>query len=312
VFAILGSGFGLYGYLPALVDAGERIVLPERYRARFAARPELAFLATQIQWAASEKDALARADGVVLALRPADQCEWLPRCLAYKQITRLVLEKPLAPTPDAAASVLDSLKNSGKTFRIGYTFPRTNWATRLASLAKVDDVRSIAIDWTFMAHHFRHDLQNWKRSSGQGGGAIRFYGIQAIALLAELGYRDVVSSTAYGSTIDEPERWVATFAGGDLPVCHLAIDSRAMNTSFRVGVSTQSGPPRRVTDQQDPFDFGGDEVIRQGLDRRVDILAQLSRSLIEAEPGRYDWYDAVVALWRVAEVKLEFHSASGK
>ena len=48
MFAIRGSGFGLYGYLPALVGCGRRVVLPERYRARFAERPELAPFANEV------------------------------------------------------------------------------------------------------------------------------------------------------------------------------------------------------------------------------------------------------------------------
>ena len=51
MFAILGSGFGLYGYLPALVEGCEQpVVLPERYRARFDERSELARFAINVQW----------------------------------------------------------------------------------------------------------------------------------------------------------------------------------------------------------------------------------------------------------------------
>lgn len=46
--AILGSGFGLYGYLPALVaHCVQRVVLPERYRQRLEERSELAQYASQ-------------------------------------------------------------------------------------------------------------------------------------------------------------------------------------------------------------------------------------------------------------------------
>ena len=40
-FTILGSGFGLYGYLPALLDLGHMVTLPTRYQAVVAGRPEL-------------------------------------------------------------------------------------------------------------------------------------------------------------------------------------------------------------------------------------------------------------------------------
>lgn len=310
MFAILGSGFGLYGYLPALIELGERVALPERYRDRFAARQELASFAPHIRWMANEADALAHADGVVLAMRPADQCEWISRCLAHGQIERLILEKPLAPAPGSAAAMLESLGRSGRTFRIGYTFRHTDWAQRLQSLVRTKGVRSVTIHWNFMAHHFRHGLRNWKRSSEQGGGAIRFYGIQAIALLAEFGYRDVAASTGYGSGIDEIEHWVATFTGRNLPACHVAINSRAANAEFRIDVGPENGPECHLVEQQNPFDSSNGESIQKGLDRRVDILTQLGRSLWQSEPGGYDWYGAAITLWRATESKLQYNLAS--
>jgi len=103
-FAIIGSGFGLYGYLPALVDAcAQRIVLPERYRLRLDERPELASFADDVQWQAMEDGALDHATGVVLASRPTDQVQWISQCLARSGIERLLLEKPLANSPARAA-----------------------------------------------------------------------------------------------------------------------------------------------------------------------------------------------------------------
>ncbi len=127
MFAILGSGFGIYGYLPALVGCAQRIVLPVRYRARFCDRPELVRFTPDVDWAENENTALSCADGVVLALRPINQSEWVPRCLAHSNINRLLLEKPLAHTPEVAAVLFDDLLRSKKTFRIGYTFRFTVW-----------------------------------------------------------------------------------------------------------------------------------------------------------------------------------------
>ncbi len=312
MFAILGSGFGLYGYLPALINLGERVVLPERYRDRFNSRPELAPFASQVQWSLTEEEALARADGVVLALRPSDQYEWVPRCLARSEISRLILEKPLAPAPDGAAFVLDKLIGSGKAFRIGYTFRYTDWALKLRGLVETKGVATFAIHWNFLAHHFRHDLYNWKRSTAQGGGAIRFYGIQVIALLAELGYREVTFSTGFGAEVEEIERWRATFTGNDLPICHVGIDTRSVSTEFRIGIDVDKGLGQDLVVQKDPFDSSYDEFALKGLDQRVDILTQLGQSLGQAETNIYDWYGATVVLWRAVESKLQFKPAAVK
>jgi predicted dehydrogenase len=307
VFAILGSGFGLYGYLPALAANGERVVLPQRYRDRYNSRPELARFASQIEWANSEAEALARADGVVLALRPSDQCAWIPRCLAHDRTARLILEKPLAPTPESALAVLNDLGRSGKAFRIGYSFRYTAWALKLRQLVAANKVAAFDIRWSFLAHHFRHDLRNWKRSTSQGGGAIRFYGIQVIALLAELGYREVVFSAGYGPGVEEIVRWAATFSGSGLPKCHVAVDTWAPSAEFRIGIDAGAGAVQTIVDQHDPFayDDGGPSGPR--LDRRVDVLSQLVGSW-QAEANPYSWYVATSGLWHAVESKLQFSS----
>jgi len=63
MFTVFGSGFGLYGYLPALIDTfGEPVALPESYRATVQARPELARCLPSIRWAADRDAALALAN----------------------------------------------------------------------------------------------------------------------------------------------------------------------------------------------------------------------------------------------------------
>ena len=188
-FAILGSGFGLYGYLPALIDLGHSVVLPRRYRDIFYARRELLGFAERIEWQPDETAALSRAAGVVIALRPEDQREQVLRSLTFPGIGRLLLEKPLAPTPREAMELHRTLIQSGRVFRVGYTFCDLPWMPLIRDSASVNPDAELSISWRFLAHHFQHALFNWKRSSSTGGGAIRFYGIQLIAMLAQSGYR---------------------------------------------------------------------------------------------------------------------------
>src|ERR1035437_8125371 len=123
MFAILGSGFGLYGYLPALVSECElEVVLPERYRKRLLDRRELSCFESAVRWAADEEAALRRADGVAIALPPRLQRGWVRRCLSMANLERFLLEKPLAESPDAARSVFDALLRARRAFRLGYTF----------------------------------------------------------------------------------------------------------------------------------------------------------------------------------------------
>lgn len=301
MIAVIGSGFGLYGYLPALVGCGQSVLLSERYRARFLARTELARFASSVHWCDDEDSALDHADGVVLAKRPEDQPGLVARCLERAGIQRLLLEKPLAPDPDAAGRLLEILMDSGRVFRVGYTFRYTDWARRLlAQLAQRPD-GALYLEWDFCAHHFRHGLDNWKRFDSRGGGALRFYGIQAIALLAELGYRSVVESERFGSSKDEIEKWKAIVAGPDLPDCHVNVHSRSVRTAFRVAWRS-SNQEVVFADQGDPFDVPGQQTDTGG-DRRVALLMDLVQSLWTGESEPYAWYNGANALWGRVECR---------
>lgn len=313
MFAILGSGFGIYGYLPALVDGcGQHIVLPERYRTRFCERSELARFSNDVRWESNEEAALSCADGAVIALRPINQSEWIPRCLARPNIDRLLLEKPLAHTPEVAAVIFDDLIRSRKAFRIGYTFRYTAWGQHiLNSLNATKDSVSLSIHWGFLAHHFRHDLQNWKRSNAAGGGALRFYGIHLVALLAEVGYREVNLSRTFGTSEDDVEKWIAVFAGTSLPECEVVVDTKATAYKFHAEqtFNTRCGQTTSVfADLSDPFDSGNESCLSDGIDQRVPILSRLCRSLWEEGENEYEWYDAAVRLWRRIEEKTLFEA----
>lgn len=311
MFAILGSGFGIYGYLPALVDeCAQRIVLPERYRARFCERSELARFANDVQWEVNEDAALNCVDGAVLALRPINQSEWIHQCLARSKINRLLLEKPLAHTPEIAAVIFDGLIRSRKVFRIGYTFRYTAWGQHiLKSLNATKDSVSLSIHWGFLAHHFRHDLQNWKRSNAAGGGALRFYGIHLIALLAEIGYREVNLSRTFGASEDEVEKWIAIFAGTGLPECEVVVDARSTVREFRAEQIFNTWGRQAITvfaNLTDPFDSGSEPCLSGGIDERVPILRGHCHSLWEEGKNEYEWYDATIKLWRSIEEKTQF------
>jgi hypothetical protein len=310
VITILGSGFGLYGYLPALVvECSQRILLPERYRSRFCERPELARFSKNVQWERDEATALDRSDGAVLALRPVDHMEWIPQCLARNNIKGLVLEKPLAISPEAATMLFGHLIRSRKAIRMGYTFRYTEWGKWiLEAMITSKESKSLSIHWSFLAHHFRYDLRNWKRYNSSGGGAIRFYGIQLIALLAEIGYRDVILSQSFGISLDEIEKWTASFTGPALPVCDIVVDTRTAVGQFYVKLLSNSGNEQNtvVVNLTDPFDSIGEESQWRGFDRRVPILSHLCRSLWDQSINEYAWYEATIKLWCRIEEKTRF------
>ncbi len=303
LFAIIGSGFGLYGYLPALIDGcSQQIVLPKRYQIRFNQRSELASYAKNVQWETDEIAVLERAEGVVLALRPLNQKEYISSCIERSNIKRLLLEKPLAPSPDLANEILDELIHSQKVFRIGYNFRYTDWGKNLIQDLSSNGV--LIIHWSFLAHHFSHDLHNWKRFHPEGGGVIRFYGIHIIALLAEIGYRDVTVSNAFGVSPNEPERWTAVFAGTGLPECRVEINTKSMDRKFHVE-HLKDKKNTVFANLRDPFEIENQSYPNKLSDLRVPVLMRLCRSLWERSASEYELYKATIHLWYSVENKTQ-------
>lgn len=309
VAAILGSGFGLYGYLPALLEAGaERVALPVRYQAKFSLRPELARFSHAVQWMPDEIAALESADTAVLALRPDLQAQWISRCLELPNIHRLLLEKPLAPSPDAALSLFDRLMASHKVFRIGYVFRFTSWGNMLRSMAgNMGGFDGLNVSWSFLAHHFRHESVGWKRNVELGGGAIRFYGIHLIALLAEMGYENVLSSQAFAQNAGEIVKWEARFSGRGLPDCNVVLDTKASCDQFHIDCSSDTSITP-VISLPEPF---GDMIGGiKGLDRRIAPLKDLCISLRQEKDEVYGWYRETILLWRKVEASTLFEASA--
>jgi predicted dehydrogenase len=288
--AILGSGFGLYGYLPALLTQQCRVLLPERYRAIVEGRAELSSLAAEIGWVADEKEAIDLADALVIARRPADQADMLAEILHRPRLKRLLLEKPLAPDSATAAKLQDQIEASGKIVRMGYMFDFTDWGKNLIARAGAS-TGDIRIRWMFRAHHYAADRPTWKRFEPQGGGALRFYGIQLISLLAKLGFDTVLASDVKSTHSGEVESWRAQLLNNEGSRCDLEVDSNSERTGFSVDAHSFG------TSLPDPFA----EQPTGAQDRRVPVLSSLCRDLLTSQQTPHLWYARTITLWRAIE-----------
>jgi predicted dehydrogenase len=312
VVGILGSGFGLYGYLPAVVDLGEQVVMPANYRKKLLGRADVRCLDRRVEWAlGGDEEIFATVDTLIIARRPADQVRAVHLALMATSVKRLLLEKPLAPSPAAAAGILDSLEKAGRSIRIGFTLRGTAWAERLAVWVEgAAPGSTLDIAWQFQAHHYVNSLQNWKRRVSDGGGALRFYGIQLMGLLAELGYDAVLASEVGSNGPDDAARWTATITGPGKPSCRLAVDSRNSNALFVMtgesSAHSRSGFELRLSD---PFEEARVEGPR---DRRVALLSRLCKSLLREPSGTPAWCRRSVGLWQDAEAIAGFSEARSR
>jgi len=303
VFTIIGSGFGLYGYLPALCEGpGDTIILPERYREQVFARPELCDYLTHISWAKDEEDAWSQAHAAVVATCPERQQEIVLQLLNHPMLEKIVLEKPVAVSPEKAAAILAALKQEDKSCRVDYSFLNTAWHTDLKLAVKnMDAHQRVCVSWRFLAHHFKHEFDTWKRFHGQGGGVLRFFGIHLIALLADIGYDNVIESNLCGENQDQPEKWEAIFSAEGMPGCHVIVDSHSPEEHFTIMATDATDARTSLIALNNPF-ASEDSVGSSAMaDNRIDPLIKLLRTFHEPDKQYDDLYKNVNDLWARVE-----------
>lgn len=293
---ILGSGFGLYGYLPAISAFPQcKVALPMRYRPKLEARSDISAYTANVEWQEDECTVIQSVNALVCARRPSDNEKLVNTFLKSHNATHLLIEKPMAASANSAIAVNSLVGDSQIKYRIGYTFRYTTWAKIL--LQEVRNFREFSINWRFMAHHYRNNLNVWKRYTSCGGGAINFYGIHIIAILTEIGYNRVLNSTVSSQTEDEDERWAAIFAGPNLPVCKVNIDTFSKEEYFEVSSEISDGGKKILIRQQNPFSYElecGNHI----LDRRIYFLQMLWRELLFSKNRDESWYNSVNQLWK--------------
>lgn len=301
--AILGGGFGLYGYLPAALSLPEMaVVLPRRYYGTLARRAELTPFISRVSWVADDEAALAVATRLVIARRPADQRALIETLERYPAMQSVVLEKPLAPTPAESAWVVDQLSALGRPFRVGFTLADLPWATAVrAALVDPKATAPIHVHWHFRAHHVQQVLDVWKRRPAEGGGPLRFYGIHLLAALTRDGASVVAeTSTLFGedghrSPLGDPTAWSATLRAPNGRAVHLEVDTAATTPHFTVRMGEQI-----VCAHADPF---ARPVSADGQDGRVPLLANLLAAPITTSDA--GWSARTNSLWAAVESRMD-------
>ena len=178
MIAIYGSGFGLYGHLPALAELGHEIFVPERYRAAFEGRTELQQYRSAVHFVDDERRILSVAELAVLTRRPADNDALARQVALIPNPPRLVIEKPPGATPQAALSLARVLKSAGVRYVTPYLMAHCAWARGCLSMVAAGGT-DIALNWYFNSSG---TTQSWKSTPDQGGGIVNYYFIHLIAL----------------------------------------------------------------------------------------------------------------------------------
>lgn len=308
-YGIVGRGFGMYGYLPALAaKANARISTLESYREVICRRPELAALEGKVSFVPDLATLRSTCDVLVLAVRPSDQETIVQSLIAQGWRGGLILEKPMALDPCRALRLFDELTRNQINFRVGFTLRQTPWGQEVsAKLAGLNVTGGdINITWRFLADHYRHDRPTWKRHPSAGGGALRFFGIHFIALLAEVDTWNVVS--CFRERIQDEEPRFSFLVENRRGRASVACDTASReNTCFSVAVAT-ADTPVVLRQMIHPFSEAERTAPKPGnvaKEINGDLRIQYIRPIIDslaADPTAYmERYHRHLQLWQVLE-----------
>jgi hypothetical protein len=175
---ILGSGFGLYGYLPALVRLGHNVVTLERYRSNILKRNELTDFIQHVDFLETDQQIVSQASCVVIARNPSSQVDLVQNQLTDLKLKQHVfLEKPLTDLLETRQSFINTLRVAGMSFSVAYLFLYSEWFNHLKS----QESGEFEVNWVIAK-----PKAEWKNSTRQGGGLLNYYLIHFLPCFDEL------------------------------------------------------------------------------------------------------------------------------
>lgn len=309
MIGIIGSGFGLYGYLPAVLNQESNVLLVEKARQTFSQRHELQPFADRVVWVDDVEELFRQAHTLIIATPPALQETYLRQAVGVESIKNFILEKPLATDPERSASLLELLQKHKKNFRINYSFLYTDWFARLQELVESEDKNDrfeIDIFWNFKAHHYARDISSWKRSSDAGGGAINFFGIHLIAVAARLRFNRILSAETSGVQ-DDISLFESALIRQSGDVFRLWVNTNSETSLFKVIVRKSASADQSVTIFASESPFEPPLQINE-LDVRVPVLTRVINDLQSKKPGDdlCTFYEDVNDLWHALNQQATF------
>tara|TARA_Y100001970_G_C14240721_1_gene864748 strand:- start:49 stop:942 length:894 start_codon:yes stop_codon:yes gene_type:complete len=236
-YLILGSGFGLYGYLPAVLSKKNNTVyLEKKYKKIINSRKELTIYKNKIIWIQNYLSNLEIIDYLIIAKRPSDQVKIIKKIINKKNILKKIfLEKPIAKNPLAAKNLLNILKKKKINVSFGFIFQYTNWYKKIKNFIKENKKKNeIEITWNFNAFFLKKKVKSWKNDISQGGGIVNFYGIHFIKLINELGFNKIINSTQI-----KKNYWFSSYKKNK-QIFKLKINISAKKNLFRIKLKSYS------------------------------------------------------------------------
>lgn len=174
---IVGSGFGLYGLLPAFNSLeGCRVVsICGKQSERLVTYCQSIGLdARYTDW--KEMLEQEELDAIAIAVTPNAQYEIATAAMAKGM--HVFAEKPLAANTEQATTLLALAQTHNIVHTMDFIFPEIeSWQTakQLLEEEAYGPLKHISVQWDFLSYDIQHNVSSWKTMLSEGGGALAFY-----------------------------------------------------------------------------------------------------------------------------------------
>jgi len=178
MIGIIGGGFGLYGWLPAVCQyyPDKTILIEQRHRSKFNRRPELQKYVDRIRWFSSTEQIIYLSETLILAIPPDQTYDYLDFIVSHSKVTNLIIEKPICETPEKSEEFINEVEKAGIKICSSYLFIYTDWFKNL------NPNNQYTITWIKSNDNPK---DSWKHKEELGGGQM-FYNIHLLALKSYL------------------------------------------------------------------------------------------------------------------------------
>lgn len=234
---IVGSGFGLYGLLPAfnLIEDCEVVSICGVKTERLLNYcKSIGLTKIYTDWEEMLKN--ERLNAIAIAVPPNIQFQ-IAKVSIGKGID-VFAEKPLAANLSQAKELFYLAKRKKITHAVDFIFPEIDvWqrAKQLLDDKALGELKHISVNWDFLSFDIKNKISSWKTDIDEGGGALSFYFSHSLYYLeyyvGEISY--IKSKFFYSKeSINKGEVGVyllLKFKNGVDGSAHLSCNSRNLN-----------------------------------------------------------------------------------
>lgn len=174
---IIGSGFGVYGLLPAfnaIEDCQVVSVCGKNTKRLLHYNNEIGSKKIYSDWRVMLDN--QKLDAIALAVTPSVQYEIAK--IAIEKDIHIFAEKPLAANVIQAKELLNLATKYNITHAVDFIFPEIDQWQKVKQLLDnktFGQLRHISVNWDFLSFDIKNEVSSWKTDVKEGGGALSFY-----------------------------------------------------------------------------------------------------------------------------------------